>query len=237
MVYITGDRHGSFYDIFHFCFKNKTSLNDYLIMLGDSGINYYRDKRDDALKFLLSALPITLVCISGNHEEKAENISSYNSKYMFSNEVLYEDAYPNILFLKDGEIYNIEDKSVFVLGGAYSIDKNYRLNNNLKWYESEQPNDATKEKAILNLISHNNMVDVVLSHTCPYKYIPKEAFVSGVDQSLVDNSTEIFLNYIENTIKYDQWYCGHFHINKDIDRMKFLSNNIESFQSNDKVRR
>ena len=27
--------------------------------------------------------------------------------------------------------------------------------------------------------------DAILSHTCPYKYIPREMFLSGIDQSMV----------------------------------------------------
>lgn len=30
------------------------------------------------------------------------------------------------------------------IGGAYSIDKYYRLANHLPWFESEQPSDAIK---------------------------------------------------------------------------------------------
>ena len=39
-------------------------------------------------------------------------------------------------------------------------------------------------------------VDMVLSHTTPLKYEPVEVFMSGVDQSRVDKSTEEWLNQI-----------------------------------------
>ena len=38
----------------------------------------------------------------------------------------------------DGEIYDIDDKKVMVIGGAYSVDKWYRLKMNYKWFEDEQ---------------------------------------------------------------------------------------------------
>lgn len=38
-----------------------------------------------------------------------------------------EDAYPHILFAKDGEVYDLEGKRTFVIGGAYSVDKAYRI--------------------------------------------------------------------------------------------------------------
>lgn len=41
--------------------------------------------------------------------------------------VYVEEQYPNILFAKDGEIYNFNGKKVMPIGGAYSIDKYYRI--------------------------------------------------------------------------------------------------------------
>lgn len=43
--------------------------------------------------------------------------------------VWVEEAYPNILFAKDGEIYDIAGMKTIVIGGAYSVDKFYRLSN------------------------------------------------------------------------------------------------------------
>ena len=50
MIYITGDRHSRFYDVYKFCLKNKTTKDDLLIVLGGSGINYYASKMDSFLK-------------------------------------------------------------------------------------------------------------------------------------------------------------------------------------------
>ena len=61
-----------------------------------------------------------------------------------------------------------------------------------------------------------------MSHTCPEQYMPVEAFLSGIDQSTVDNSTEEWLGMIEKKLEYKAWYCGHWHINKRIDRVHFL---------------
>lgn len=57
---------------------------------------------------------------------------------------------------------------------------------------------------------------------CPKKNIPLEAFISGVDQSTVDNSTEEFLDSIEDRLQYSEWFCGHWHIDKTIDKMHFV---------------
>ncbi len=38
MIYITGDKHGDYTDVFGFCKKYKTSKNDLLIILEDAGL-------------------------------------------------------------------------------------------------------------------------------------------------------------------------------------------------------
>ena len=41
------------------------------------------------------------------------------------------------MFAKDGEVYNFNGVSTLVIGGAYSVDKYYRLALGYNWYESE----------------------------------------------------------------------------------------------------
>ncbi len=230
MIYITGDTHGDFERVREFCYKYKTTREDILIVLGDTGINYHLDERDYILKNSLRQLQITLFCIHGNHEERPENISTYKSKMFKGGEVYYEQDYPNILFAKDGEIYNIDNKQTLVIGGAYSVDKEYRLLTGYKWYKSEQPSDEIKERVLSKLKENNNKVDIILSHTCPYNYMPYEVFLSGIDQSKIDNSTEKFLDIVETTTNYNKWYCGHFHTEKIVDKIKFMYNSIEEFK-------
>lgn len=229
MIYITGDRHGNFKDIDRFCSRFKTAKEDLLIVLGDAGINYFLDERDYLLKCRLSAMPITFFCIHGNHEERPENIEGYKEREFMGGSVYYEEEFPDILFAIDGEVYELNGRSVLVIGGAYSVDKAYRLKIGQRWFESEQPDDKTKEKVKKVLKQRKQQVDVILSHTCPYKYIPREMFLSCVDQSSVDCSTERFLDEIEEENAYQKWYCGHYHTDKSIDRLRFLYSTIEEF--------
>lgn len=57
-------------------------------------------------------------------------------------------------------------------------------------------------------------------------------FLSGIDESTVDYTTEYFLDKIENMTKYNKWYCGHYHTDKRIDKMVFMYHGIEEFDSN-----
>lgn len=134
------------------------------------------------------------------------------------------------MFAKDGEIYNFNNKKVLVIGGAYSVDKYFRLTRGYNWYESEQPSEETKNKVKSILTNLNNKIDIILSHICPYKYLPREMFLEGIDQSTVDNSTEYFLDEIEDSTDYNLWYCGHYHTDKEINKIVFMFHKIEKFK-------
>lgn len=233
-VFITGDKHRNFNQIVDFCENNKTTKNDILIILGDVGINYYLDKSDYRLKKVLSSLPITLFCIHGNHEERPCNIGSYQQMYSYvvNGDVYYEEEFPNILFANDDTIYEINHRYYYVLGGAYSVDKYYRLSKGYKWFESEQNFDligildrALKTDEWINEINKYKNLSII-THTCPYKYTPVEAFLPMVSQDTVDKTMEHLLDRLENKVNYENWYCGHWHIDKNIDKLHFLFHDI-----------
>ena len=107
MIYITGDTHGDMNRIVRFCERMETSQEDIMIILGDVGLNYYGDSRDRRNKEKVANLPITLFCIHGNHERRPTTIVEYKLQEWNGGKVWVEEAYPNILFAKDGEIYDI----------------------------------------------------------------------------------------------------------------------------------
>ena len=227
MIYITGDTHREFYKL-HDVEKNKDSM---LIILGDVGINYYLDERDKKLKEQLNSYNIKLFCIQGNHEERPENISTYKEIDMFGGKVFIEEEYPNLIFAKNGELYDIDNKKVLVIGGAYSVDKNYRIIYGYPWFKDEQLNKEEMD-TILNKYK-GQYIDIVLSHTCPLKYEPTEVFMKGIDQSDIDKSMERFLDKIEQSINYDKWYCGHYHTEKLIDKLEFMFGRIKLFNKDE----
>ena len=229
MIYITGDTHRDFTRILFLTYQNKTTIDDIIIILGDAGINFCDKATDDSLKKQLSQEPITFFCIHGNHEKRPQTINTYKEKQFKGGTVYYEEEYPNLLFAKDGEIYNFNNKKVLVIGGAYSVDKEYRQTLGYGWWEDEQPSQEIKDRIFETIKKNNNKVDIVLSHTCPYKYLPYEVFIPGIDQSTVDQSTEKFLDDIENTLNYKKWYCGHYHTEKKVDKIEFMFESVKEF--------
>ncbi len=211
MIYMTGDTHADIDRIIDFCRKVPTSKEDIMIILGDAGFNYFCNTADQELKQKAQELPLTFFCIHGNHEERPQNIKTYQETEFHGGTAFREEAFPDLYFAKDGEFYQLGGKTCLVIGGAYSVDKFYRLAFGYHWYESEQPDDAEKQRIEQKITEHGWKTDYVLSHTCPYATRPTHLFLSGIDQSKVDNSMEHWLQKISDQLEFERWYFGHYH--------------------------
>lgn len=241
--YITGDKHRDFGKIKAFCRDMQTRKKDVLIILGDSGFNYYGDKRDDKLKADVSKLNITLFCLHGNKENRPQNIGTYGIRDFCGGKVYYEPKYPRIYFAMDGETYTFEGKKYMVVGGAHSVDKMKCLEKGLPFFDDEMPDDTIKSSVEKSLAREHNKIYGMLTHTCPLKYLPTEMFVSTHQNAVVkqkpqkanskkflkpdiDRSTEEWLNTLEEKVDYSVWFCGHYHIDKQIDKIYMLYHDI-----------
>ena len=152
--FLTGDIHGKLDKLIDFKerFQDIFNMEEVtVIILGDCAFNFYFNNTDKNRKQKANDLGFTIFCIKGNHELHADKIDSYKLKEWNGASVYYEEEYPNLLFAKDGEIYNIDNKKVLVIGGAYSVDKDYRLMMGWTWFDSEQPDDEVRELALKNL--------------------------------------------------------------------------------------
>ena len=230
MIYITGDTHGCFDRIIRFCEKMRTSRDDVMIILGDAGFNYYGGWRDEHKKKRISQLPITIFSIHGNHEMRPDTLPGYKEQLWHGGSVYVEDAYPNLLFAKDGEVYDLAGNKTLVIGGACSVDKHYRLSRGWGWWPDEQPSPEIKARVEKRLEEIGWQVDVVLTHTTPLRYEPREVFLPFIDQSAVDKSTETWLGGIEVRLFYGRWYCGHYHVSKTVDRLVFMYEDIRELE-------
>jgi len=222
MVYITGDTHRNFDAIEEFCEDNETTKDDIIIILGDVGINYLGEREDFLLKCWLVNLPITLFCIHGNHEIRPFNISSYELVERYGGMVYMEEDFPNLLFAKDSEIYEFDGKRCIVIGGAFSFNRD-QLIPGIDWWDDEQPDEIIKAEVEERLEAEGWNVDIVLSHTGPAKYIPKELVEKRASGMIVDRSTEDWLDKIEDKLTYSEWYCGHWHIEEYFQKMRFMN--------------
>lgn len=230
MVYITGDIHGDIQYIRNAIEQYNITPNDILVILGDVGMNYYGRHGDRQRKKKLNKLGIPILCIHGNHEMRPFTLPSYFEAEWQGGTVYEEAEFPFLHFAKDGEIYVLEGIRCIAIGGAYSVDKWLRLQCDIGWFADEQPSEQIKEDVEQKLAEVDWNVDVVFSHTCPLRYEPVEVFLPQVDQATVDKSTEQWLGEIETKLKYRRWFCGHWHINKHIDKIHFLYHDVECLE-------
>ena len=195
--------------------------NDWIICLGDVGLNYYGkdDPREWSIKTIAADIPANLFCIHGNHERRPSRKDGYKTKKISGDicgKVWHDPHYPNQYFAIDGEVYQICGKTILSIGGAYSVDKELRLAMNYMWFENEELSLVEMERIYADLLAANLHYDLILTHTCPEKWIPTDMFIGGIDQSKVSRRMEIFLEGVENITNYDHWYFGHYHGNRDI---------------------
>lgn len=217
---ITGDTHGSLqrFENLNYTEPNKIGI----IILGDASFNFYLNKKDTKMKEYAKLLGYNFYCVRGNHEARPENIP--NMKLIWDKEVLgpiyCEEEFPNIHYFLDGAEYKINDLRTLVIGGAYSVDKEYRLKraglsereNNPKatgWFSNEMLTEYEQD-CIYNAYKNQNF-DLILTHTCPVSWEPTDLFLPMIDQNKVNKSMENFLEKMRQCITFKYWFMGHYH--------------------------
>lgn len=222
-IYFMGDIHGSYTPIQALNRKEELTSEDSIVLLGDTGLNYYQSERDIELKEILTEIGCTIYALRGNHDRRIkplydaaprEWVEQFDSTGSISGTFYIEKKFPTIKYFLDdiNEYYITTDLGTYktlVIPGAYSVDKYFRINNGWNWFPDEQLTEEEKEKG-LELIDHDSF-DFILSHTCPAVFMPTDLFISSINQSIVDNSMERFLGYIESQINYNFWLWGHYH--------------------------
>ena len=215
---------------------------DYLIVCGDFGAEY-GNYVSSGFKKAFKKFPGTVLVLRGNHDTRyrrdhTEQIETYQDYYerpmqgwefcgidnSIDDNLIYQKKYPNIKYIKDeGDILTIENKRFLFIPGAYSVDKYYRLQNNLPYEEQEQLSyyECVQLLNRLNIWLGQSHIDYVISHTCPLMLHPhiKDLFLDIIDQDRVDTSTEVFLDNVLETLGSDgfkHWYFGHHHDTRDI---------------------
>lgn len=229
---LTGDTHGGMSTISRVgnihrnmedCVPDATGI----IILGDAGLNYYLNKTDKKYKKLLNSQGYHIYCVRGNHEQRPENLGyelSYDPE-VFG--MVYDDPdFENIKYFVDGGEYIIGGHSTLVIGGAYSIDKWYRLARAgykpeeasiaspkvCGWFKDEQ---LTAEECgdIWDKVQGKHY-DFVFTHTCPIDWEPTDLFLNGIDQSTVDKSMEVWLGKLKDCFTWGVWCFGHYHADR-----------------------
>lgn len=212
---LTGDTHGEFSRFKNYDKEVQNDPNTAVIILGDAGLNWTLDEHDAQMKnFLSKRYNFTIYCVRGNHEARPQNVPGMKLVYDedVHGEVYMQDKWPKIRYFKDFGLYLIDGFEVAVVGGAYSVDKWYRLDRGAIWYEDEQLTDQEMLDCTVEFTGAE--VDMVLTHTCPITWEPSDLFLNGIDQSRVDKSMELFLEELAQVFGWKVWCFGHYHADR-----------------------
>ena len=245
MIYITGDCHGSF-ERFTKKSRSRQSFklceNDYVIICGDFGLCWADDKEFRYNCDWLSRLPFTILWVQGNHENY-EMIAKYPVEQWCGGMVRHI-IQNKIILLERGQIFTIENKTFFSMGGASShdiqggiLDINDPSYNELKkhakkrnlpyrvigqsyWFE-ELPSSEELDTGLESLKKVDYKVDYVISH-CISNTVQNRLslYCKEYNIRIGELTSDILTDYfdkLEEKLQYNKWYCGHYHINLDID--------------------
>jgi predicted phosphodiesterase len=210
MIYITGDTHipinvkklGSKV----FTAQKDMTKADYLIVCGDFGAVWHGGREQEYWLKWLEDKPFTTLFVDGNHENfdllYAYPVETWNGgKIHRVNDSVYH--------LMRGQVFTIDAYKFFTMGGAYSIDKEYRKPF-VSWWPQEMPTYAECEEGLRNLEAHGNTVDYIVTHTAPYSVIRR------FYDPLFETPHNQYLETVRNTVTFRKWYIGHLHRDMEI---------------------
>lgn len=211
MIYITGDIHGKI-DIHKLNRKNfseqKTlTRDDYVIICGDFGLVWNNDAEDLYWQKWLENKNFTTLWIDGNHEN-FDLLSTYPLKEWHGGLVQY--IKPHVIHLMRGQIYEIDGKTFFTMGGAASTDRALRKEG-VSWWSQELPNFQEYMQAENVLSAANQQVDYILTHTAPINLLYSMGYYDN------DSLTEWLYREVEKKVTFKHWYFGHIHEDKVLD--------------------
>lgn len=207
MFYITGDIHGDVERVVEFSKNNNLTDKDTIIILGDAGLNFYCNKTDNKSKRVLNKLGPKIFCIHGNHEIRPETIKTYNITEYCDGRVYVETQYPNILFAIDGEIYNFDGNQALVCGGAYSVDKWYRIYHTIERHSDKIPKELYSDRMLC--LAHSYIFGVSVPNKGELLNWMTEVYNSlpnGV-KFWWDNEqpSELTKQHVENQLEKNNW--------------------------------
>ena len=195
-----------------------------MIICGDFGAIWDGSAEDEYLLKWYQEKPWTTLFIDGNHENfdllEIYPITEWNGgKVQFIND--------SVIHLMRGQVYEINDKTIFTMGGAKSIDRGpatYTEEYDIHkiWWPQENITDADMEEAWRNLDRVNNKVDYIVTHEVPISV--------AMQMGYFDNDmNRMKLEQIKNTVSYEMWFAGHWHRFDRYGNIQILYNQIVRF--------
>lgn len=210
-LFITGDMHGPSYmgklDEFSRVFGNRLDKHDVLIVLGDFSLPWNVPASDSDIELMrkIDAYPFTTAFIDGNHENH-DMLEILPTVHKFSASA--SRLSPSITHLQRGRVYTIANHTIFVMGGARSVDAE-QLRASSSWWPQEVPSDKERVRADRAIKRHPS-VDFVLTHTPPTRQLKRHATEADAPWQ-PDEFNDWLETHVAQKLKWKQWFYGHMH--------------------------
>ena len=127
-VYVTGDIHGGLdmQKLRDWELGDSLTSDDYLIVAGDFGFPWNFSAEECADIAWLESRPYTVLFVDGNHERFDHWAERPMELWHGGLTQRLSDTSP-IRRLTRGEVFELDGSTVFTMGGATSVDKEYRI--------------------------------------------------------------------------------------------------------------
>jgi DNA repair exonuclease SbcCD nuclease subunit len=219
VIYITGDLHGA-HDIHKLTTaawpeQKELSKDDFLIVCGDFGFVWAGDKEEEYWLKWLDSRRFTTLFVDGNHENH-QMLNALPVTEFCGGRV--HQVSESVYHLMRGEVYLMDGKKFFTMGGAESHDKVWRKEGG-SWWAEELPSPAEYQNAVAHLSAHGWRVDYIISHCCASS-VQEKIFP---DYYAINELTQFFEEVVKKKCAFDKWYFGHYHISGNIDNKYFCT--------------
>ena len=185
---------------------------NYHIILGDGGFLWPGNERGDALFYrAFAARSFPVLSVIGNHEpmlgmELSEtDIGIEESVYLVKKK-------PFVAYLKRGRVYRIDGIKFLAMGGALSIDQEFRIPGRSWWKEEYW--SAREEADLFKLLADDSSFDYVLAHTGPDSVNTKLFSNLFPGSAKFTDEVAILNDTVDSRINCSGWFCGHWHYDR-----------------------
>lgn len=209
-VFLKGDTHGDFTDILSFIHTYDLGYGDWIIILGDAGL-FWRKDRKDANHFIdlyEKEYEVNLMFIDGNHE----NFDILKQIPLDNKGIGYISDH--ISYLSRGCVFELCGKKFLCMGGADSVDR-FRRIKHLSWWEDEKITEEDIAK-----VDKTQYYDYVLTHAAPQSVVDQNKWklcTLLIAEDLIDHSSEQRLEEMFEGLQYGHHYFGHYHSDVHLD--------------------
>lgn len=231
MIYITGDTHG-IYERFEDPRLKALKHGDTLIICGDFGFVWDGSKQESLVLKKLSKKKYNICFVDGTHEN-FELLEEYEEKKWNGGKV--HQLAVNIFHLMRGQIYQLEDQTIFTMGGGESPDIDIRFEQS-NWQNREKPTRDELVEGVDNLARMDGKVDIIVTHEPPAKL--KDFLLLRQEHPAAITGINSFFEQLSDTCEYSRWFFGSLHIDKIISANHIsLFSNIVDAKTGEPVRK